>query len=96
MVPSIFPEKADTPPINHRGNAPFCVFSGDLQTVMITWARQGALTSWVDGIHFPLGRLVFALPCSPPVSGVPATAASLSTGTNRAGLSSQELGEGEL
>ena len=63
MVLSSVQEKADTLPINHRGNVPFCAFSGDLQTVMITWAGPGALTSSLaDGIHFPLGGLVVAPP----------------------------------
>ena len=63
MVPSLVQEKADTPPVNHRGNVHFFAFSRDLQTAMSKLDGPGALTSSLaDGIHCPLSGLVTAPP----------------------------------
>ena len=61
-------------------------------TAIITWVGPGApIPPLADGICCPLGRLVTAPSASTLLSGVLLAAASPCTGTNREGLSSQEL-----
>ena len=66
MVPNLVQEKANIPPVSHRGIVPFYAFSRDLQTAVITQARPRALTSSLtDDIHLLLGRRLLATPTTP-------------------------------